>query len=239
MQRHSSRRNVKPRWLSILPFFLLVLFVGVGYFFDAKLTQKGALPFRHIEVISKTHFTSSVKLQKALAAHIEGGFFSLDSSAISDVALSFPWVKSVSIRRVWPDVLVVEVEEYQPLAYWGAHGILTTDGTVFYPKEIVTLTLPTLHGPIGTENQVIENYRHLNQLAKPLQLSVQNLQLSDRLAWSLILNNHLSVILGEGDPTQRFTDFIQIYPKLIAEKVNKVAYVDMRYSNGAAIKWLQ
>jgi cell division protein FtsQ len=43
--------------------------------------------------------------------------------------------------------------------------------------------------------------------------------------------------LGSRQVDERFERFMMTAVKLIAERANDIAYVDMRYSNGFAIGW--
>ncbi|NCZ74946.1 MAG: FtsQ-type POTRA domain-containing protein, partial [Betaproteobacteria bacterium] len=45
-------------------------------------------------------------------------FFSLDLESVRDQVQQVDWVRKVQVRRVWPNALLLEVEEHQPIAIW-------------------------------------------------------------------------------------------------------------------------
>ena len=61
---------------------------------------------------------------------MRGGFFQVDIAAVRESALSVPWVRDVSVRRVWPGELHVTVVEDRPIARWAGGGLVTDRGTL-------------------------------------------------------------------------------------------------------------
>ena len=56
-------------------------------------------------------------------------------------------------------------------------------------------------------------------------------------AWELDLADGITVRLGSRQVDERFERFMVTAVKLIAQRADDIAYVDMRYSNGFAIGW--
>ena len=50
------------------------------------------------------------------------------------------------------------------------------------------------------------------------------------------LSNGMQVELGQDDIPNRFKQFIQLYPRIIGEKSALVTSIDLRYTDGIAIK---
>jgi len=58
-------------------------------------------------------------LRKSVVELIDGNYFSLDANKITKSLHTLPWVEKVRLRRKWPDTLMIDIEEYQPIALWG------------------------------------------------------------------------------------------------------------------------
>ncbi|HFD79468.1 MAG TPA: cell division protein FtsQ/DivIB [Gammaproteobacteria bacterium] len=193
-------------------------------------------PVRRVEIEGQFQHLQQGQLQRELASLVDAGFFAMDVGAIQARIQDLPWVRRASVRRVWPDQLVVVVEEQRPVARWGEYAFLNGEAQRFAPKEPPALpALPHLEGPEGHEQRVLAMYRHMQRLLKPLNLSVVDLQLDARRAWHLHLSNGLKVEMGRRQPAQRLARFVRMYPALLATGSGRVVSVDLRYSNGFAV----
>ena len=56
--------------------------------------------------------------------------------------------------------------------------------------------LPAFSGPRGSEKEVLARFTELRSLFAPVQLAPMALSLSDRYAWTVKLDNGMSVALG-------------------------------------------
>jgi len=149
-----------------------------------------------------------------------------------------PWVDQVSVRRVWPDRLSIQVREQQPVAHWGEHGFLNARAQVFEPQQPVELAqLPAFEGPDGYEQRVLEMHRNMQEMLKPLTLSVGSLELDARRTWRVRLSNGLTLEVGRSHPIQRVGRFVRVYPAILAAGEGRVLSVDLRYSNGFSVQW--
>jgi cell division protein FtsQ len=80
-------------------------------------------------------------------------------------------------------------------------------------------------------------YRQMLEILQPLQLGIDSLQLDARRTWRVQLSNGLSVEVGRHDPVQRVERFVRVYPAILAAANGKLRAVDLRYSNGFAVRW--
>ena len=112
------------------------------------------------------------------------------------------------------------------------HGVLFFPERDTYPKG-----LPVFDGPTGTERNLTEAYQMAKAIIEPLQLQIQEIHMDSRRAISLKLNNGIDVILGREETRTRLERFARVYRKLLVQRVNDIARVDMRYSNGLAVGW--
>ena len=171
--------------------------------------------------------------KRVLALH--GNFFNVNLDAAAAELRAIPWVRAVSLRRLWPNGLEVEVEEQHPLARWGDDELLNTWGEVFVADNADGL--PRFDGPAGSGPEMVREARRFALELAPIGRRVEALDLSERRAWTLRLDNGLTLFLGRDNMHERLTRFVGVYP-LVFRKDEPVggATVDLRYPSGFALR---
>ncbi|RJG03697.1 cell division protein FtsQ/DivIB [Noviherbaspirillum sedimenti] len=175
---------------------------------------------------------------------IKGNFFSVDLNAVRTAFEAVPWVRKAAVRREWPNRLVVTLEEHLPLGTWGQEGrLLSVQGEVFVANLAEAEedgNLPEFSGPDGSEREVLMRYRELLAWFAPVSLAPDAVQLSGRYAWTVKLDNGMTVELGREQSSttlkERVARLVAVYPQLAARLQDRIENVDMRYPNGMALK---
>lgn len=211
-----------------------------GFWTVRWLRNPHTLPLRTIRVEGDLRHLSVAQLQKAVAPVATGGFFSVDVEAVRRAAKSLAWVNTASVRRVWPDTLQLDVTEQQPIARWGRDELINGHGALFAPPaDTIPEGLPQLEGPKGLEPAVFKQYRAMTQALAPLGLKIAQLVEDQRRAWMLRFSNGVELKLGRARAYPRLLRFVRIYPTVLAGHIARLVSVDMRYSNGFAVRWDQ
>lgn len=204
------------------------------------LSDPWRFPLSVVEVKGDFRYLDKQQLQMAVAPHATGGFFTVDVAAIRTAAEQLPWVHRARVTRVWPETLRLQIEEQQPVAHWGEHGFLNKGGEPFVPKSTeIPRALPSLAGPDGLELKVLENFKRVSKTLAPLGVTVTRMQLDNRRAWHLQLDNAVLLELGRADAGQRLQRFVRAYPGVFAGRLDELRHVDLRYSNGFSVYWEQ
>ena len=175
---------------------------------------------------------------------LRGNFFTTNLDAVRQAFELVPWVRRASVRREWPNRLVVELEEHQPLGTWGDEGrLISVMGDVFTANLAEAEEegeLPQFAGPTGSEKEVVSRFNELREWLAPINLVPDGVALSSRYAWSAKLNNGMQLEIGrEQDKTtvkQRIDRLISVYPQLVARLQDRIDNVDLRYPNGMALR---
>lgn len=175
---------------------------------------------------------------------IKGNFFTADLNAVRTAFEAVPWVRKAAVRREWPNRLVVTLEEHLPLGTWGQEGrLLSVQGEVFVANLAEAEedgNLPEFAGPDGSEKEVLMRYRELLAWFAPVRLAPDAVQLSGRYAWTVKLDNGMTVELGREQSSttmkERVERLVAVYPQLVARLQDRIENVDMRYPNGMALK---
>lgn len=219
---------------------LAVLIAGVLLLAGYYLFDPGTLPIRQVRIEGEFRNLSTAALQDRISNKVKGGFFNIDVAEVRNALLAEPWVKDVSVHRVWPDTLQVFVTEQIAVARWSDFGLLNRSGVMFVPdKSTFPKNLPILRGPEGTQEMMMKKYFELHKQLKPLALNIRVLQLDERRAWSFETDNDLRVVLGKNNFDERLERFVELMPVSLGKKLNEVEMIDMRYPNGFAVRWKQ
>jgi cell division protein FtsQ len=230
-----------PVWLNRRLFGAVILALvlsvptGFGVWF---LAQPDTLPIRSVKVEGEFRYLAQQDVYEALGGLTSGGFFNVDVRAVKKAAESLPWVDSASVRRAWPDTLRLEIREQVPLARWGDNEIVNVRGDVFKPPvKGLPENLPKFIGPAGTGQKVAVNYHLLSKRMAQINLRISEITLTDRRAWQLRLANGLYLVLGKTVSNERLERFLSVYSNLLGEKIAQVDSIDLRYTNGFAVRW--
>lgn len=212
---------------------LAVMVAGGGY-----LLQPDTLPIKQVRIEGEFRQLSQAELQAIVSKHLRGGFFSVDMVAVRDAVRAEPWVRDVWVQRVWPDALQVSVREQVAVARWGETGLIGSDGDYFQPTTAgLPAHLPLLIGPEGSQELMAAKLELAQDMLAPLGLQLERLEVSERRAWSFTTETGLEVILGRDDFEQRLQRFVDLVPRSLGDRLGEAAYVDMRYTNGFAVRF--
>jgi cell division protein FtsQ len=221
--------------LLLLAFMAATLALGVQWLQDPY-----RFPLRTVKITSKPHHLDKDELQQALAPYVRGGFFTVNVTGIHDAVEALPWVYRATVRRDWPDRLVISFVEQEPVARWGKDALLNRYGEVFVPSKLPDEpALPLLSGPDGHERTVLEQYRRCSQTLSPLGLHIARIELNERRAWRIGLDNAVQLELGRVDTALRLQRFVRTFPEVFAGHLDALKSVDLRYSNGFSVYWQQ
>ena len=193
-------------------------------------------PIEYVRVEGAIWHLDVGEFRQALMPYAMRGYFSADLKEIEAVARNFAWVDEVRATRVWPDTILVQVKEHQPVARWGEDSLLNGRGERFTPDQTASFRLlPFLSGPAGQEKQVLDMMRSLNSKLQARRLRVESLRLSKRLAWVAQLEGGTEIVFGNQDPLAATDRLLALLPKLGEERIAAIRKVDLRYPNGFSV----
>ncbi|EHD20137.1 MULTISPECIES: cell division protein FtsQ [Brenneria] len=226
-------------------FLLLVVgtIVWGGWMVVGWMKDASRLPLSRMVVTGERQYTTNDDIRQAiLSLGSPGTFMTQDVNVIQQQIERLPWIKQASVRKQWPDELKIHLVEYVPVARWNDLLMVDGAGNAFsVPAERVgNRKMPLLYGPDGSETDVLEGYRTMNQVLAAGKFSLKTVAMSARHSWQLGLDDDTRIELGRDDRAKRLARFIELYPLLQrqAQSENKrVGYVDLRYDSGAAVGW--
>ncbi|MFP6862076.1 cell division protein FtsQ/DivIB [Pseudomonas sp.] len=226
-------------WLKHLTWPFLLLALGYGtYELSLRALPYADQPIARISVEGDLSYVNQQAVQERIAPYASASFFSVDLLTMRRELESMPWIASAQVRRVWPDQLVVRLEEQLPIARWGDEALLNNQGEAFAPLELANYPhLPQLYGPKRAQQQVMQQYQVLSQMLRPMGFSVARLELRERGSWFLSTGQGIELLLGRDHLVEKMRRFTAIYDKALKEQQTNIARIDLRYANGLAVAW--
>jgi cell division protein FtsQ len=218
---------------------LLLVVLGVGaYELAQRLLPYADRPISKISVEGDLSYISQQAVQQRIAPFVTASFFSVDLQGMRSELEQMPWIATANVRRVWPDQVLVHLEEQLPIARWGDEALLNNQGQAFAPRELAHYEhLPQLYGPKRAQQQVMQQYQVLSQMLRPLGFSVARLELRERGSWFLSTGQGIELLLGRDHLVEKMRRFIAIYDKVLKAQQTNIARIDLRYANGLAVAW--
>jgi len=234
LRGRSDEKLLSPT-LIVFGVMLFVTLVGLGFLAKA-LSDPAALPIRKVMVDGEFRYLNPDHLQVVIVEAVDAGFFGVDVSEIQNILLDEPWILNASVRRVWPDALLVSIVEQRPVARWGKHALLNEQADIFVPaSDEIPSGLARLSGPLGTELEVLRRYHYVRHQLSTVGLSPVQLDLSKRHAWTVTTSAERQLIIGRRDFEIRLARFIFGYQHGLIAVWARIERVDLRYTNGFAV----
>ncbi|HET9048611.1 MAG TPA: cell division protein FtsQ/DivIB [Chiayiivirga sp.] len=196
-------------------------------------------PIRHLLVTAEYQHVGEDSIRATVQQHLGNGYFDSDPAAIRAALVDLPWVAEVQVRKRWPDRIEVQLREHHAVAQWGDGHMLSDAGVVFPALASVgDQDLPRLSGPDARATEVFGFYQQSQALFAGVGLAVRGARLSRRGSWSLQLADGATVVIGrEADPQLRLRRWVKAMPAVMAGQTRALARVDLRYTNGFAVRW--
>jgi cell division protein FtsQ len=216
--------------VALLGAALFGLFKGAQFVLDR--------PARNLVVEGTFQRVTPLQIEAAVMNGHDAGFVSTDLGELRRRVKAIDWVDRVNVGRSWPDTLIVRVTEHQAAARWGENGLLNVRGELFTEQAQHEFPeLPRLAGPRGSEREVARRYLAVRGKLAEADLTLQSLSMDERGAWLLVLGSGQEVRLGRRDIDERLYRFFAVVAPALANELKRVAYVDLRYTNGFAVGW--
>ena len=193
------------------------------------------------------HINKSVVKRQVLET-VQGNFFSVRLEDVKRGFESMPWVRHANVRRVWPNGLIVSIEEQKPFGTWGgsdSHALINNYGEIFAGRvsEVSDdVRLVDFHGPDDAGKEVMSLYEKANNWFKPWGAEVVSLALTERYAWHIKLSSGMKVEFGRDEESsdktlteERVARLFKYWPQVQEKWPNRIDAVDLRYANGFAV----
>ncbi len=211
----------------------------------AWLARQPYFQIRAIKVDGDLQRNNVTTLRVNVAPKLKGNFFTLDLKATRAAFEAVPWVRHAVVRRLWPNRVVVQLEEQHPVALWEADDVegrmVNQQGEVFEANvgDVEDESLPSLSGPAGSSAQVLAMHRTLGPVFEKLDATLSTLRLSSRGSWRAELDTGAVVELGRGSDEEvlaRTERFVRTVSQVTGKFQRPLQYADLRHAEGYAVR---
>lgn len=221
----------------------LVAVVGVGYFIQnsdknslvASATSYVGFEANKLVVNGNNNLDINI-LQARLATQLGNSLFSFKVDAARDEVLNDPWVQSATVRKVYPDTIVVDVVERKPVALWQSKGevhLISRDGFVISQAGPKHMNLPQVVGE-GANMAAAEFLSVISRFPIISEKASAYVRVAGR-RWNVRINNGPQVLLPEADWQIALGELqnLQLKKELLDRDV---VQIDMRLTDRLVIK---
>jgi cell division protein FtsQ len=227
----------------------VVALLAVGVLLAAAAAWVARQPMfavRAIKLEGDVAHNNAATVRANVAPRLAGNFFSLNLQAARHAFESVPWVRHAVVRKVWPNRLLVTLEEHRPVALWkgpeGDDRLVNSYGEVFEANlgDVDEDQLPEFEGPEAAAPQMLAMYRRLVKVFSPLGLEPARLALSGRGSWSLELDDGSDVELGRGAEDEvlaRTERFVRTLTQVTGGNRRPLEHADLRHADGYAVRF--
>ena len=242
-EQQAQAQRISRLGRSLLMLLATVLTFGTFALVAAdQLYRPDTFVIDQLKIKGSFRYLQPQQIEAAVNQQEVGNFFSIELSSIKQRVESLAWVQSAEIRREWPNTLLIEVVEQQPVMRFNADRWVNLQGEVIdLPESVAQGQTVTLTGKEKDSAMMLQQaYRWKQQLLES-GLELIGLTLTARRAYGLILRqisteSEFEVLLGRDEVEQRLARFQMLFDGQYRLSDQQLQRVDARYPNGLAVK---
>ncbi len=224
----------KPIFLTCFLVIPLIAVVG-GYVW---IQNPENLTIKSVEVSGDLKVLDKEQLQPLIESYAKTNLYLLDAEGLEKKIENNPWVHSASLTHVWPNKLLVKIYEQNPVAFWGDKSMLAENGTIIKAvDEKQRDILPLLYSPEDKGRNMATGFLKIRKMMKGFPVKLVEFKEDARGSWQIKLENGMVLKIGREQQEKRLKRFMIAYKQSLNSVVNKISLVDLRYTNGFAVKW--
>jgi len=195
-------------------------------------------PVAQVEFAGSLDRVDKQQLRAEIEEAISSGLLTLDLHSLDTKIESIGWVYEAEVQKIWPQRLVVRIEEDQPVARWGDVGYLTASGEMVESEVFEDLiNLPRLEVMHATPAEALELFYGLDAVMATTGAELTELKQTEFGSWSMVLGNGSEILLGKEELIVRIQRVMYAWQKIAPERIDDIETVDARYQNGIAVKY--
>jgi len=195
-------------------------------------------PVRAVRVEGALTAAEQQAIRQVVSESLQPGILSLDLDDLGTRIHDLSWPRTVEVRRMWPDGLVIRVEKETVVAAWGDGGYLNSAGSVLTLAD-GSEDVPTLSTSLAPPRRAMEVYQMLASRLQPRGFRIARLDENELGEWLVTLDGGLSIALGNEAIGSRLGRFLTAWDRGLAGRADEIAHVDTRYGNGVAVRAIE
>ena len=213
-----------PKIILITIFFLISLTLYISDYF--------VFPIEKIEITSTSSSYDNEKINDIVLSIQGQDLLSLDLSDIKRKIRSDGWIKDVELKKSFPDRLEIIIIPQKPYAIYNAK-ILMTDGDIIEASMLphdLPIIIDHTHNSLTSMNIMVLT----SKLLQKIDLDIKKIEIHNSLikvftSTNVLISDRDNYELNLNRLVVSFSDLQRVFKRDIKS-------IDMRYSNGFAIK---
>lgn len=222
----------------VVPVLVTAAVLALAAFAGNLLKPQLNRPVQALRIDGELQRLTATQIADAVRSEALPRLFAVDLDVVRRRVETLPWVAHARVSRIWPDRLAIRIQERLPYARWGENGLIDSESRVFTPAASeLPNDLPQLAAPSGHEAETAATFQGLRNTLGNSAFVPAGLMLDARGEWRLATAIGIELRLGQDDPLAKTALLLGAIATALAGQLDKVAYVDLRYSNGFSVGW--
>ena len=165
-------------------------------------------------------------------------FFDIDLNYLKNKLEKIEWIRKINVRRSYPNEIIIDIEEHTPILIWNNKMYINIYGEKFNVSKI-DKNIPMLISDESRINEVFAYFKLFNEKlsSRKLDFKITKIMENEIRSLTISLSSGINIQLGSKDVNNKILLFFEIYKSLNTRDLNKIRYIDMRYSNGFSVGW--
>ena len=189
-------------------------------------------PIEEVEITSTSSGYDNERINDIVHSIQGQDLLSLDLSDIKRKIRSDDWIRDVEIKKSFPDTLEIIIIPQQPLAIYNSK-IMMMDGTVIGAPSL-TLDLPIIIDHTNDSLSSMNTMILTDKLLHKIDLDIKKVEIHDSLikvftSSNILISDRVNYEVNLNRLVSTFQDLKKLFKR-------EIKSIDMRYSNGFAIK---
>lgn len=196
-------------------------------------------PVTKIEVFGERKWLTDDKLESIIRQALAGkNYWNVNLQTVDQALEQSAWIEKAAVERIGLGELRVRVSEQEPIARWNTANLINKRGEVFSNQNRYHgPKLPRLAGPDAAIAVVVSYYVDMATVCRELKIPLESLQMTASGSVEAQVGKKVSVNLGAQEIAERILRFSLLWDTIDKRERERVASVDMRYDNAAALAW--
>ena len=177
-------------------------------------------------------------ISKAVKYLYSKSFFDIDLNHLKNKLEKIEWVRKINVRRSYPNEIIIDIEEHIPILRWNNKMYINKYGEKFNASKI-DKSIPILISDESRINEVFAYFKLFNEKlsSRKLDFKITKIMENEIRSLAISLSSGINIQLGSKDVNNKIPLFFEIYKSLNTRDLNKIRYIDMRYTNGFSVGW--
>jgi cell division protein FtsQ len=231
----NSSEVIRIDFREVVKLIAVALVVIAGIWMTKKIED---VSIKTIEIQSALNKVSKFEIRTITENYMHDGFFTVDLGAFENQLNDIPWVYRANIKRQWPSKLVIEISEQEPYFRWGENHLINKYAEVFYVADAQQyVSLPLLQSVQGREQHLIDLFYKYSARFKQVGSGILMLKEDARYDKEITLVNGISINVGREQTDKQIERCLNSFAMFTKAEREAIASIDLRHSNGFAIRW--